>query len=564
MKIANIRIGARLGAGFGIVLVLLLAAIALGLMNMEKIEDAMLEITQKHNVKIDAAQRMSKAQLSVSLAASNIALLTDDAATAAEEKRLQASRNAYNEASKLLHEIVVMAEGKAILNRIDAAASMTRPLTDKALKLGQANQTAQATDVLLKEVAPAAALWQAALQDMVDHQAANTRQAEEAAVAAYASAITFMLVLGGLAVTLGVAVAWLTTNSITGPLVRAVRVAEAVAAGDLRSSVDSSDKDETGDLLRALGTMNGNLQDIVAKVRAGTDMIATASSQIASGNLDLSARTEQQAGSLEETAASMEELTSTVKNNADNARQADALATAASAVAIKGGAVVSQVVETMSSIDESSRKIVDIIAVIDGIAFQTNILALNAAVEAARAGEQGRGFAVVASEVRNLAQRSASAAKEIKVLIGDSVAKVSAGTALASSAGTTMEEVVASVRRVTDIMGEISAAGKEQELGIAQINQAIIEMDAVTQQNAALVEEASAAAESLQHQAAELSDIVGIFNIARTGPGEVTAQPRAARMDLAQAVTTARPKAAPKAALSAPPRMAANGARSQQ
>ena len=564
MKINNLRIGARLGAGFAIVLVLLAASIGLGLQNMGTIHDELLEITQKYSVKMDAAQRMSKAQLSVSLSASNVVLLTDEAEKAAEEKRLQTFRDAYNEASKLLNEIVVLDEGKAILGRIDAAASLTRPLTDKARKLGLSNQAAEATTVLLKEVAPAAARWQAALQDMVDHQAANTRLAEEAAEVAYSSARTVMLALGGFAIALGITVAWLSTNSITVPLIRAVRVAEAVASGDLRSNIDSSDKDETGDLLRALGVMNGSLLDIVAKVRAGTDTIATASTQIASGNLDLSARTEQQAGSLEETASSMEELTSTVKNNADNARQADALATAASAVATKGGAVVLQVVETMGSIHESSRKIVDIIAVIDGIAFQTNILALNAAVEAARAGEQGRGFAVVASEVRNLAQRSASAAKEIKVLIDDSVSKVSAGSVLASSAGTTMEEVVASVRCVTDIMGEISAAGREQEFGIAQINNAIVEMDAVTQQNAALVEEASAAAESLQQQAAELSDIVGIFKLAHPAPGAVKPQPKAARLKLAQAVTAARPKAVQKAVPLAPPRMTANGATPQQ
>jgi len=262
--------------------------------------------------------------------------------------------------------------------------------------------------------------------------------------------------------------------------------------------------------------MNDNLVDLVGKVRMGTDQITTASSEIASGNLDLSQRTEEQVSSLEETASSMEELTSTVRQNADNARQANQLAAGASEVAVKGGAVVGQVVQTMSSINASSKKIVDIISVIDGIAFQTNILALNAAVEAARAGEQGRGFAVVATEVRTLAQRSAAAAKEIKELISDSVSKVEDGTRLVDEAGATMDEIVSAVKCVTDIMSEISAASQEQSSGIEQVNQAVSQMDEVTQQNAALVEEA-AAAESMQDQAQALTQAVTIFKLSSNG-----------------------------------------------
>jgi methyl-accepting chemotaxis protein len=337
-------------------------------------------------------------------------------------------------------------------------------------------------------------------------------------------------------VLLGALASWSLTRGIVRPIREAVQLAETVASGDLTRRIDASSNDETGALLRALRHMNDSLVQIVSEVRGGTDTIAGASGEIAAGNLDLSSRTEQQAASLEETAASMEQLTGTVRQNADNARQANQLAITASNVAVEGGAVVGQVITTMGSINESSRKIVDIIGVIDGIAFQTNILALNAAVEAARAGEQGRGFAVVASEVRNLAQRSAAAAKEIKVLIGDSVDKVDAGAKLVDQAGATMEQVVESIRRVTDIMAEITHATQEQTGGIEQVNQAIGLMDEATQQNAALVEESAAAATSMQEQAAKLAQVVGVF-----------------KLD-AQTVAVAAPKAAPARAIAVRPK----------
>lgn len=306
---------------------------------------------------------------------------------------------------------------------------------------------------------------------------------------------------------------YLIRATVSRPLAEALKIVETVASGDLTSRIEIRSQDEIGRLMASMQHMNENLAKIVGEVHSGADTIATASNQIASGNENLQTRTEHQASSLEETASSMEELTSTVKHNGENAREANRLAVSASEVAVKGGAVVSQVTQTMDSINSSSKKIADIISVIDGIAFQTNILALNAAVEAARAGEQGRGFAVVATEVRNLAQRSATASKEIKILITDSVEKVEVGSKLVKDAGDTMGEIVASIKLVTDIMSEITIATGEQEAGIGQINQAISEMDNVTQQNATLVEEAAAASVSLREQAAHLAHVVGAFKL---------------------------------------------------
>ena len=371
----------------------------------------------------------------------------------------------------------------------------------------------------------------------------------------YASSRLWIIGILVACIAIGTAQAVWIARIISRPLVEAVHIAQTVAAGNLTSQIEVATSDETGQLLQALKEMNHNLQDIVGQVRAGTDVISTASGEIASGNLDLSARTEQQASSLEETASSMEELTSTVKQNGDNARRANQLASSASGIAVQGGDVVSQVVETMGSINASSSKIVDIIGVIDGIAFQTNILALNAAVEAARAGEQGRGFAVVASEVRNLAQRSASAAKEIKALITDSVAQVENGSKLVHQAGKTMDEVVASVKMVSDIVAEITNAGKEQEVGIDQINQAIAEMDTVTQQNAALVEQAAAASASMQEQAENLARVVSIFKLDPSAT--VTAAPVSTRSKPATAAAAAAKPAPARLPQRAPVHLAA-------
>ncbi|MDE2430450.1 MAG: HAMP domain-containing protein, partial [Burkholderiales bacterium] len=331
---------------------------------------------------------------------------------------------------------------------------------------------------------------------------------------------------------LGVFAALMLTRTITKPLQVALNIAETVADGDLCSQINDEGRDEVALLMRALKNMNDSLALTVEKVRVGTETITVASQEIASGNADLSSRTESQASSLEETASSMEQLTSTVRQNADNARQANQLVVSATGVAVKGGAVVGQVVSTMGSIKESSRKIVDIIGVIDGIAFQTNILALNAAVEAARAGEQGRGFAVVAAEVRNLAQRSASAAKEIKSLIGDSVDKVDQGSKLVDEAGKTMDEIVTSVQHVADIMSEITAASQEQSAGIEQVNLAITQMDEMTQQNAALVEQAAAAAESMEEQALTLAEAVSVFKVSSASVHPAKSLPKKANAQI--------------------------------
>ncbi len=346
---------------------------------------------------------------------------------------------------------------------------------------------------------------------------------------------------------------WL-TRAISMPLNKAVLIARSVAAGDLTQKIEVRSGDETGQLLQALKRMNDSLIQTVGQVRRSTETIGVASAEIASGNADLSSRTETQASSLEETASSMEELTSTVRQNAENARQANQLVVSASDFAVKGGQVVGQVVDTMGSIKESSKKIVDIIGVIDGIAFQTNILALNAAVEAARAGEQGRGFAVVAAEVRNLAQRSAGAAKEIKGLIGDSVDKVDVGSKLVDEAGKTMSEIVTSVKHVADIMNEITAASQEQSSGIEEVNRAIGQMDEMTQQNAALVEQAAAAAASMQEQAVQLAQAVSVFKL--EGDGQGTAAWTAAVAAPAAKPAATRSAVAPTA-LSAPGRQVA-------
>ncbi|WBS02071.1 methyl-accepting chemotaxis protein [Pseudoduganella sp. SL102] len=362
------------------------------------------------------------------------------------------------------------------------------------------------------------------LDKLVQLNVAGGDRASAAATQLYQSTRGWTIALLAGAVTAGIALALWVAGIVAKPLREAVDVARTVAGGDLTRQIVVRSRDETGELMMALKDMMASLQSLVAQVRAGTETISTASGQIAAGNQDLSSRTEQQASSLEETASSMEQLTSTVRQNADNARQANGLAQSASGIAVRGGQVVGEVVGTMASINAASQRIVEIIGTIDSIAFQTNILALNAAVEAARAGEQGRGFAVVASEVRSLAHRSAAAAKDIKQLIGDSVARVDAGSRLVDEAGNTMREIVTSIARVSEIVSEITAASNEQSAGIEQVNEAVVQMDQATQQNAALVEESAAAAEAMQQQAARLAELVATFRVNADAMAGVAAQ----------------------------------------
>ncbi len=400
---------------------------------------------------------------------------------------------------------------KKLLTDIEPMLAKYRKMMDDAIDMSSMDV---ATGAMAMQAADTQ--YQAVLKDLdalVQLEKKIGAESYEAAAAAAHTAMGVLLAILAAAVVSSLAIALVLSRAIVGPLHHAIRTADQIAHGDLSVDVHVRGSDETADLLRALSSMATNLRQLVSEVANGSHMVADTSAQIAQGNLDLSQRTEEQASTLEETASSMEELTSTVTQNAQNARQASELAVGASEVARKGGEVVGQVVSTMNGISESSRKIADIIGVIDGIAFQTNILALNAAVEAARAGEQGRGFAVVAAEVRNLAQRSAAAAKEIKTLIGESVNKVDNGAKLVDAAGRTMQEIVASVKKVSDLIAEIAAASEEQDAGIQQINTAVTQMDQVVQQNASLVEEAAAATESMKGQAAGLLQMVGRFKL---------------------------------------------------
>ncbi|OGU13107.1 MAG: hypothetical protein A2076_07470 [Geobacteraceae bacterium GWC2_53_11] len=531
----DMKIGTKLISGF--ILIALIAGVIgfIGIRGITGITTETANLFNKQLVPITNLQQISTAFQQVRVTIRDLINAKSPDEMSRLQQRIKEKSEIITKNVEAFEKGIVSEEEKKLNATFGETRKVYRPLLDQIARLAIAGRMAEAAVIMSGDALKAAQAEQDAIDKLVEYKTKMASAADERARSVSKSAVilTSGFIVVGVILALGLGV--FITRAITNPLREAVSVAQLVASGDLTCKVVVTSKDETGQLLQALKVMGESLVKIVSEVRSGSDSIATATQQITAGNGDLSQRTEEQAAALEETASSMEELTSTVKQNADNAQQANQLAMTASGVAIKGGDVIGRVVTTMSSISESSRKISDIIGVIDGIAFQTNILALNAAVEAARAGEQGRGFAVVASEVRSLAQRSAAAAKEIKTLINDSVVKVEGGNRLVDEAGQTMQEIVISIKRVTDIMAEISAASLEQSSGIDQINTAITQMDAVTQQNASLVEEATSAAESLEEQAHTLVDAISRF-----------------KLEGLQAVSVARTTAMDKKALSAP------------
>ncbi|MBL0919258.1 MAG: MCP four helix bundle domain-containing protein [Hydrogenophaga sp.] len=564
--LSRLRIGSRLALAFASVIVLSVIVVVIGITRMSTITESLVLIGADRVPKLERVDAIADDVNLIARELRNTLIFEEQAQIEGAIAEVIKARTEIGKTLEQLTPTINSDEGRALLAAVVAARNVFVPLQQEMIDHVRAGRRDPAAVVLTERLRPAQLNYMEALDKLKAFQIGLIDRAVAEGERSYQAARTLMFSLLAAMAALSAWMGWLITRSITRPIGEAVTLAQKVAEGDLTGRIDTTASDETGQLLTALKTMNQNLARIVQTVRQGSDSIATGSAQIAMGNADLSQRTEEQASALEETAASMEQLGSTVNQNADNARQANQLAQSASEVAGRGGEVVGQVVTTMQDIQASSQKIADIIGVIDGIAFQTNILALNAAVEAARAGEQGRGFAVVAGEVRNLAQRSAEAAKEIKTLIGASVDKVQAGTQLVAQAGSTMQDVVSSVRRVTDIMGEISSASAEQSASVTQVGGAVTQMDQVTQQNAALVEESAAAADSLKKQAEQLVQAVAVFKIEhgtvvataaplapvarapRTLPAPAKATPRAAAPLAAPKAPKALPAAAPATA----------------
>ena len=513
MKLSDYSIGTRLKVSFSILILFLCVVAVMGLNGLKEMESELDEIVNDNMAKLTHVNTMSENVHIVSRVVRSIVIINDPAKLEPEFKKITEARALYEEGEQAFLKLMDTEDEKKLMDQIHEAKLKTRELNNQVIELAKQNKDDEAAKLLLEVASPVSKQWQDGIDKMIALQEAMTVQDVKDAMALYHKARNFEIFFVVIAIAIAVWLSWVIVRSIVHPLNYAIKIAENVAAGDLSQKIENEHQDEIGQLLNALSSMVQTLSQIMAEIRASTEQITSAASEIATGNMDLSSRTEMQASSLEETASSMEEMTSTVKQNADNARQANQLSAAAADVAQKGGAMINQVVEVMGRINTSSQKISDIIGVIDGIAFQTNILALNAAVEAARAGEQGRGFAVVASEVRNLAQRSASAAKDIKDLIGESVAQVKEGTKVVDQSGENMAKIVTSIQHVSEVVSEISIASQEQSSGIDQINIAITQMDETTQQNAALVEEAAAAASSMDDQARALNALVEKFKL---------------------------------------------------
>ncbi len=509
----NWKIGHRLGLGFGFVILLMLLLTITGVTQLARVNEGMELISKDLYPKTIIANRIKSDLEHIARSMRSLLLLSTLPERKVEQDAIEKAGKQIDLDLTQFGELASSGREKEQLQTVRVAKAKYQPVLEKFLKLVADNEVEQAKDLVLPEIAALQDQYLNTLDELVVWQSGLMESSGKDAASVSGAAKLLMMILMACAAVVAILIAVMTTRAITSPLQSAMRLARAVASGDLRVNMDVTGKDETGLLLTSLNQMSQSLIQTVGQVRQSAEKIDIAAREIANGNLDLSNRTEQQASGLEETAASMEQLTATVGQNAENAQQAHQLSDQAYSHASKGGQVISQVEHTMGAIKSSSNKIVDIIAVIDGIAFQTNILALNAAVEAARAGENGRGFAVVAAEVRNLSQRSASAAREIKVLIANSVEQVDAGSKLVSDASSTMRDIVTSVQRVANIISEISSASREQNTGILQVNQAISMMDQMTQQNAALVEQAAAAASSMQGEAAQLVGTVAVFKL---------------------------------------------------
>ena len=513
MRFNDLKIGTRLGTIFAVILVMMFVIIAIAVNRFNIVGEITTSMIERDWVKAEAANTINLTTRANARRSLELLLTQEPAKTAKLKAHIVENKKTIDQALIQLDALLFLPEGKALLARLKEARGTYVAALNQVIKLVDEGKKDEATVVMDTVMLPALDALQVPINALNQLQSKIVASSSAEVTNTISTAKLLMVVLGALGLVTSLGLAYWIVRSITVPIGQAGQVANAVASGDMTMAIHTGGHDEVGKLLSSLSDMQVSLSRVVLNVREGAESLATSSAEIASGNHDLSARTESQASALEQTAASMEQLSSAVKLNAENASQANQLAISASAVAAKGGSVVAEVVGTMKDINESSRKISEIISVIDGIAFQTNILALNAAVEAARAGEQGRGFAVVATEVRSLAGRSAEAAKEIKALINASVERVGQGTNLVDQAGATMTEVVASIRRVTDIMSEISVASKEQALGVSQVGEAVTQMDQVTQQNAALVEQMAAAASSLQEQSKELVESVSVFTV---------------------------------------------------